>query len=187
MRSYRKIDRGKTVVGIILLVLLGLVIFFITYSKKEAKVVGQNETVKYYALICRRNFQTNDDILTTTGASSVLEELKVTYRNDVIDDLFFSYEGMYEDEAMVKKAETEIHSKYHLYIGPLGIGTSEYANTYNFSGNKLIMNLMASAQKIHPSSLKLFFLDSNKDINNMQAEDFQREYLAQGFSCDITK
>lgn len=171
---------------IVLCAFLGGVCFFLFYKKDLTEKGDKSETVGYEALVCKRNFQEDNDILKTYDVSVVTEAVTVLMRNGVPYSLQLSYVGEYTTERLAVKAEADLHAAYNIFVGGLGIGTAEFVNTYNIVGRKFNFELSAEVNRIKVSEFKtLFFLDEDDELAKMNFDDFQQNYMAKNFSCSI--
>lgn len=177
----------KMVVFVFIIIIVLLVVFFLLFSKNNIFESEKENTVRYGALICERNYQESGDILTTNNPVSVDEELDVVYRNDELDRISFVYTGTYATHADAVQAEANIHAAYNIYIGKLGIGTGDYVNTYDIMDDVMKMTLTTGVERINRSSYPLFFLDEEDDMGKMSVEDFREAYNNKGFSCETKK
>lgn len=173
----------KTIVLFALCLAVGGIVFFLSYKNETVSTTPLGNTVSYRGLICVRNRQSSDEILTTTEPVSVKETAKVIYRNDEFDRVSFTYEGEYATEAQATKAENELHSGYYLYIGPLNIGVSDYPNNYSIIGNKVVMDLSSGRADTPPAILKLFSYDLPVNVSAANEEEIVQNYTSKGFNC----
>jgi len=185
-KQHHKNSSTWKVIALVLVALaLWLAIYLLFFSESNHTREAEKSEVSYRAVICEKTTQSPSEILTTTNYTSVSEKLNIVFRNSELNSLLFTYDGTYPDEATATRAENEIHSAYHHYIGPLGISTTRYTNTYSIIGNTMNMTLMASASVLKLESLPLFFLSSDMDITNMSLEAYETFYKNLGFACKI--
>lgn len=186
-KKKKKTDWPGTIALLVVCLVVGGIVFFLTYSSKTVSPAPLENTVVYDALICVRNNQSSNEILTTTDPLSVKETAKVIYRNGEFEKISFTYEGEYKTEEQAIKAENELHSTYYRYIGSLNIGVSDYQNNYNILGKKTTMDLSSGKSDTPASILKLFSYDSSKKISEASEEELIGNYTSKGFNCEKTQ
>ena len=174
----------KTIVLLVLCLAVGGIVFFLSYKNETVSTTPLGNTVSYQGLICVRDRQSSDEILTTTEPVSVKETAKVIYRNDEFDRVSFTYEGEYATEAQATKAENELHSGYYIYLGKIGgIGVSDYPNNYSIIGNKVVMDLSSGRVDTPLAILKLFSYDLSVNVSAANEEEIVQNYTSKGFNC----
>ena len=180
----RQTGLAKIIAFVIICIFIGGIIFFISYGKNTTTSAPLENTVSYHGIICTRNKQASDEILTTTNPLSVTETAKIIYRNDEFDRISFTYEGQYIDESGATKAENELHAGYYNYIGSVGIGIIDYSNNYSIVGDKVVMDLSSGKKDTPASILKLYSYDLSTKVSEATSEEIIQNYTSKGFNCN---
>ena len=183
--------KNKSVLFIVIALLLIIVAVFlwILVNGKETRTSTKksNETVS--VLHCSARGIENA-FFTSETANIVKNEIKNTFRGDKLDKMFYGYEGTYRSSDIAEKDETNLHSKYNLYMGENNVSQDSLSPSYAVTNSKLHLTLYADNYGlINPVTAVFFFIDEDiiNDFNNYSIDKMKTFYEKKSFECEINE
>ena len=173
-------------IGGILIVVLIIVLFIIFNGKETRTSEGSNgQTVS--ALDCTTGNR-EDSLFYSTTANTVINEIRVTYKEGQLGTLFYEYKGVYHSSEVAAADGEKFHPGFNNYMGEnhadhLGLDP-EFA-TY---GNKYIIHMYTDDYgEINRVNAKVFFIDADDvgEFGNYSIEQAKNYYEGKDFACDI--
>ena len=171
---------GIVVVAVLVLVGLGVSLLF---QDKDAQVTSHEAAPSLNAVICEATSPT-EPFFEPTGASETDHEIKLAYRNQMVETIAYSFETEYATPEAAKEAEARLHAQYNLYLG-------EHANdlnpTFSLVEDDLKVRLYAETDDLTMGQAKLFFI-SEEDFeayDDYNVDDMVKVLEGRGFSCEM--
>ena len=170
--------------------LIALAIFIAIFANgSETRTSESYENNSISAVHCTAK-GIEDAFFYSDKVNTIKNEIKVTYNNDKIDKMYYSYNGTYRSSDVVHEDEVRLHAKYNTYMGENGQKIEDLNPAYDETNNKLHIGLYAdSYDKINEATSVFFFINKD-DINNVKKysmDNMKKYYESKSFSCEIIK
>ncbi|MBR2994327.1 hypothetical protein IKF32_00180 [Candidatus Saccharibacteria bacterium] len=174
---------GFAIIAFILLVIAIIVWFFL--NGRETYISDETESDAYLGLDCTADNPT-DGFFYSQVANSATNHIKVTFVNNKIYKMYYSYEGTYRSNDVALQEETNFHIKYDEHMGSYGLVNSILTPTYSTAKTKMQINLYAKNRDVINKGTAVFFFVDEDDVESFH--DFSRDDLAnyyskKSFSC----
>lgn len=149
-----------------------------TSSSSPDSIVG--------ALICKTSSSTGSFFEVEKTLSSS-HEIRITYRQDDLSGISYSYTGVFNDEKNAESASTHAHVAYNEYMSKRNLKTDNISNSFIASNTVFRMNLYTAFNKLDNEIAALFFLSEEGDDGLMvkTIQDLKTIYENKNFSCII--
>ena len=131
--------------AIILLIIAGFLLFFLNGS--ETRISEERGSEKMTALSCKTG-NSEEAFFNSETANTVENVVKITFKDDKLDKVFYSYEGTYRSYDVAEQENANFHAKYNKYLSPYGINPEILTPTFLTSETKFRINLYAESSKI---------------------------------------
>lgn len=171
---------GIVIVAALILVGLGVSLLF---QDKDAQVTSHDAAPSLNAVICEAKSPT-EPFFESTGATETEHEIKLAYRNQMVETISYSYETEYTTPEAAKEAEAKLHAQYNKYLG-------EHANdlepVFSLVEDDLTVRLYGETNDLTMGQAKLFFI-SQEDFEayeDYDVDDMVKVLEGRGFSCEI--
>ena len=170
--------------------LIALAIFIaILVNGSETRTSEPQESNSISAVHCTAG-GIEDAFFYSDKVNTIENEIKVTYNNDKIDKMYYSYNGTYRSSDVVHEDEVRLHAKYNTYMGENGQKIEDLNPAYDEMNNKLHIGFYTdNFDKINEATSVFFFI--NKDdiskVKKYSIEEMKKYYESKGFSCEIIK
>ena len=180
-------DLSSKIVGIvtiILIVLIAIIIIILT-NGHETHIWDDSEPKKVTALVCTAG-NIDGALFTSDVANSMKNEVKITFSDDKLDKIFYSYNGVYRTNELAQQEETNLHIRYDTYMGRHEVLNSSLSPSYSTVETKVQITLYAdSLEKINSVTAPLFFINEEMfgSLGKDSREKIASAYEGQGFSC----
>jgi hypothetical protein len=181
-------DKTAKIAGVLLVffaITIAIVLLVLT-SGSETHITSEGEDRIITALDCTTG-SIEGAFFASKTANTVKNRIKVTFKDDKIDKLYYTYEGVYRDNDVAEAEELEFHANYNIYMGDYQESLSP---TYLTVKTKMHLNLYAdNYNKINNLTAKLFFIDESKvsDFKDYSRDEVENYYKGLGFSCEKQK
>ena len=174
-------------VGVGLIALAILIAIFA--NGKETRISEPMESETISALYCTAR-GIEGAFFSSETANTIENEIKITYNNNGIDKIYYSYNGVYRSSDVAHEDEVRLHAKYNKYMGENGQKIEDLEPSYDEMKNKLHIGLYAdSYDRINEVTSVLFFIDKENinKIKKYSMEDLKNYYDDKSFSCKLVK
>ena len=162
-------------------------IIYLFLNKRETHITEDKPETIMSAVLCSANGP-GEAFFTSSSANTIENEIKVLFKNDALDSLFYTYTGVYSSLEKIEHDDAVLHAKYNTYFGDYGVSPSILSPSFSTTNTKLIITLYAeNTELIDGVTAKLFFI--NNDIINIfkgySKEEVELYYEKQSFACKI--
>lgn len=174
-------------VGIGLIVLAVIVAVFA--NGKETRISESVENEHISAVYCTAKGMENA-FFGSERVNMITNEVKITYNNDGIDKLYYSYNGTYRSNEVMKQDDGVFQAKYNYYMNEQGQKSDDLSVAYDEMNNKLHIGVYAdSPNKINEATSVFFFIgkDDVAKVKKYSMEEMEKYYENKGFSCNVVK
>ncbi len=183
-----KKDRTRRVGGILLalLVIFIIIIFLILNSGHVTNTGGESENDVVTALDCKAN-GIEGQFFSSSTANTIENQVKVTFKNDKPEKLFYVFEGVYRDYDVADHDNAVLHAKYNERMSGNGLEQGSLTPTFSTVKTKMRINLYAKEPGIINRATAVLFFIKEDDVEKYL--DYSRDevadyYKKQGFSCE---
>lgn len=171
----------------VLFVLALIVLFFL--NGRETRITEEKPDTAVSSVLCSAN-GLEEAFFTSSTANTIENEIKVLYKNDALDRLFYTYTGVYNSLEKVEQDDAVLHAKYNIHFGDYNVSPSILSPSFSTTNTKLIITLYAeNTELIDDVTAKLFFV--NDDIIDIfkeySKEEVKSYYEKHGFTCEINE
>ena len=176
------------IVGGILLILLIIVIFILT-NGRETYTSEDGERQSISALVCTTGNQENAFFYSTI-ANTVTNQIKVTFRGEQFDKLFYEYMGVYRSDEVAHEDEVRFHANYDIYMGGNDIRLNSLNPSYSAANSKFILTLYVDDYaRINRVTSGFFFIDEDliEDFENYSIDKMKNYYESKEFNENVKK
>lgn len=173
------------IAAIIIIIAVFLLVLFLN-GKNETTSDNVEVGKTSSALVCTSNSE-NGSLFHTNGFSTVKQEIRGTFSNEILQNLTYAYSAEYPNHETAKSAITTVHIDYDTYVGERNINNSDFIPNYSTDKNTIKASFYADAQDITPTATKIFSIalsEGQSDIN-LSLTALQDNYIKQGFDCKI--
>lgn len=174
-------------IGLGLIVLAILIAIFSNGKETRISELIENESVS--ALYCTSR-GIEGAFFSSETANTIENEIKITYHNDNIDKLYYSYNGVYRSSDVTHGDEVKLHAKYNKYMGENGQRIEDLNPSYDEMKTKLHIGLYVDSYDMINEVTSLFFFINKDDISKVKKysmEEMKKYYEDKSFSCKIVK
>lgn len=174
---------GLSVIFLAILIIPLLLLFF---NKHETHISDKGENKIVTALDCTTR-SIDEAFFTSEIANTITNQIKITFNQNKIDKLFYSFEGIYRSKEIAEQDETNLHARYNIHMGKYGINPEILTPTFSTVNTKMRINLYAKNREIISRGVGLLFFINDEDINNFleySKDQVTNFYKEKGFSCD---
>ena len=166
-----------------------LALVFLFMNGMETRTNEHIEQQAIAAISCSANGVENY-FFDPNAANSIENVVKITFVNDKMDKMIFSYNGVYSSDSVAENDEANLHAKYNEYMGERSINPNILSPNFSRVKNNLQITLyIDDINNINNTTATFFFLDNDavgnfKTYSIDQAKEF---YEKKGFSCRDTQ
>ena len=124
----------------------------------------------------------------SSSTNKVKTEIKVLFKNDVLDQLFYTYTGKYSSNDNAEHDEAVQHAKYNIYFGENGASPDILSPSFSTVEDKFSITLYAEKlDYINGITSKLFFISEDEitKFKGNSIESVKLFYENKGFKCEI--
>lgn len=184
----KKREGTKRTISIILILLVILIVLFLLFifSGRETHISKDNKDKEaYLALDCEAS-GLDGQFFASQTVNSITNRIKVTFNKDMVDKLFYSFEGVYKLEEIAEQDEAVLHARYNIYMSKYNINPEIFTPTFSTVNTKMRINLYVKDRElINEGTGVLFFIDKEDvgeflEYSREQVSDY---YEKKGFSC----
>ena len=172
------------IIAVVFIVLAIIILFLLNGSEKRTSTKKENDSIT--ALDCKAGRMENAFFISST-ANNTSHEVKVTFRNDKIDKLYYLFEGVYRTYDIADQDNANFHAKYNIHMSGNGLEQESLAPTFLTAKTKLRINLYAKNREMMNKATAVLFFIKEDDLEKFL--DYSRDeateyYKKQGFSCE---
>ncbi len=184
-----KKEKSVRYIVAVLILLVIVIILFILFNGRETRTSegGENESVT--ALYCTAG-NLEEAFFTSTTANTIKNEIKVTFKNNKMDRLFYTYKGTYRSTEVARDDEAVLHAKYNIYMGENHLIQESLSPSYSVANSKFNLTLyIDDYSKINPATAVFFFIGEDKiaEFQDYTIDKMKTFYEDQGFQCQISE
>lgn len=176
-----------TVIALFLIIIA--VFLWILLNGKETRTSNSGDNESISVLYCSTN-GIEDAFFTSETANTIKNEMKITFKGDKLDKIFYAYNGAYRSTEVAQEDEARLHAKYNIYMGENDISQEDLSPSYAVTSSKLHLTLyVEDYNKINLVTSVFFFIDED-EINkykNYSIDEMKSFYEEKNFKCQINK
>lgn len=173
------------VVALVLFVIVIFILLLLNGSETRTSDNGENKSVT--ALYCIAG-NLEGAFFSSTTANTIKNEIKVTFKNNKMDKLFYNYKGTYRSAEVADDDEAVLHAKYNVYMGENHLLQESLSPSYSVVDSKFGLTLYVDDySKINSATAVLFFIDKDKiaEFQDYSIDQMKTFYEKQSFQCQI--
>ena len=174
-------------IGVILLIVAAFIAIFANGKETRTSEPVGGEHIS--AVYCTAKGM-EERFYYSENVNTVENEIKITYTNNSIDKLHYSYDGVYRSYDVMKQDDGVFQAKYNNYMSENGRKSEDLSVAYDEMNTKLHIGVYAdSVDKLNEVTAVFFFV-SKEDVNQFKKysmEEVSKYYKNKGFSCNIVK
>lgn len=170
------------VIGFVVLVVALAAIFLVNvFRSKETYTSIPTKEEQVSAVVCTAG-DLEGGFFRKNNAGDFRQEIKVTFNGEKIDKLNYNLIAKYSDDEAAKKASSDFHANYNIYMGK---EAENLTPTFNHSGVNIKINLFADEKNLSKLAGRVFFLDGDEYVNffRLTKDRVTKIYKAIGFVC----
>lgn len=178
----------------IVLVLVGIIAglaWFFTENGTETQMHTDETTVSSY-INCNSAYPV-DPFLSSDLSSNPNHELKVTFDEEGINTLSYTYTGNFANAKTAEDESSRLLSKYNTYMGQETLHKNGVLSpAFSSINEKLVINLFMSRKYLDRSTAKLVFLSYTEYVEIENTNNYKEIlnklkafYQNKGFICEV--
>ncbi len=170
----------------ILLAIFAILIILMLMNSKESHTTNENNSSQITSSLVCSFYNPVNSFFNSENADSISEEIKMIFKDNNMDKLFYSFIGKYNSAILAEQDEVELHAKYNKYMGENNYPQDSLSPSYSLSDNKLHITLFADSYKdINTITAKFFSIDKEDiaKVGHLTLEELGQFYKEKGFSC----
>lgn len=186
----KQINAKKSVIYVFVAgIAIALIIVAVLLFKPKTTYVEGGEEIYTIDLLDCRISEHEGAFFNSKIADEALHEIRVTFRENKIDKIYYEYKTSFSSEEVAKSQNAEMHANYNIYMGNKGIEPGKLDPRFSTIDNETTVSLIAEKGDLALSNVSLFFLDANdfQKINSRSIEEMKKLYEGKGFKCVIQK
>ena len=184
-----KNNKSVLYIVIALTFIIVAVFLWLLINGKETRTSSEKSEESISVLHCKAK-GIEDAFFASTTANTIENEIKITFRGDKIDKIFYDYNGVYRSSEVAKEDETKLHARYNLYMGENKIEQDSLSPSYSITNSKLHITLYADNYgMINSVTSVFFFIDSDRigDYGKSSIDELKSFYEKKSFKCEINE
>lgn len=177
----------KTVGVIVLALIIAGIIFWLLTLEKNTLNTDNRSSKKETSLRCTAA-SIDNGIFDTANAVSTSYAIDAIFYDDELDNLTYTYEGIYDDHDAAVKAEARAHANFNIQLGNAGLPEDQFnSTTFSIIDNE--MRLLNHAEKNDITDISArFILLKAEETNGAKKiprtfEEVKKNYEGLGFLC----
>ena len=183
-----KKDRSIGIIATALVFFVAIIVLVVVFLNSSSEIyVSESGEEKIVTAISCNAESIEGEFFSSSTASAMNNQIKVTFSSDKPDKLFYSFEGVYESDDAAEHENAVFHAKYNEYLGSNGFDHESFTPTFSTVDNKMRINLyVKNFSLINRITPVLFFIDSDDvdDFANYSREQVVKFYESMGFLCE---
>ena len=184
-------EKKRRIRYIAIALVLFIIVIILIFLLKRSETRFSDDTAKdeISALDCKTG-PIEDGFFVSETANSTSNELKITFKNQKMDKIYYSYYGVYRSEDVANADDTHLHAKYNIYMGENGVEQGSLNPNYSVVKTKYHISLYVDDyDKINPVTAKFFFIDKEdiEEFNSYPIDTLKSYYEKKNFKCEVIK
>ena len=193
MESREVVKNKKNTTNIVALVifvafLVGVLVFLMTIlNEKNTYTSADDQVVESSSLYCTtKSNNIPDAFFDISDSESADQTIKVIFKNKKIDNISYSTNAIYKDNALAVKREAELNVKYGSYMQDHGREMTDFSPNFSVNGTNVKISLFATIKQLNPALAKIFLIDTNdSSLDSYTLNVLSTLYKSKGFNCTV--
>lgn len=190
MKNEKMAVTFKTIGAVLIFLAVVVVVFILILTNGNETYTSERiENNSMDALICSTG-GVEDAFFSSETVNQINNEVKITFGQDKISKVFYSYTGVYRSNEVAEEDETRLHAKYNIYMGENNVQQESLSPNYSTAKNDLKISLYVDdLNKINETTAVFFFIDKEEinDFKRSSMDELAAFYKEKGFSCKTHK
>lgn len=164
-------------------------ILLVISGGSEEHYYEDRESASVSAVVCEAS-NLDDAFFTSTTANTSRHEIKVTFRDEKINKIYYLYDGVYRSDDVADTDEAHLHAKYNIYMGEHGLDHGILEPSYSVVKSNFRLTLYVdNLNNINNTTAQFFFIDNGDadSFKDLDIEALRSYYEGKGFSCIISE
>lgn len=188
MKEKDKKTAGKIALIIFSVLLIGaiiVIVFLLTNTNETHTSIDKQSDASEY-IHCTATNPSDQFFELRSTPTDTKHEIKVTFRGDDIDKVFYSFHGDFASNNGAIVAEFDITDKYNKYVAGVGLERNVLSPKISSSDNSADASFYVEDGKLKPVLAPIFFLDKDEysAVGGNLKGYLLRNYESKGFSCE---
>lgn len=173
----------------LILIIAIVVILLLTLTGNSASYTSDVIKENSISILDCKSENPNEKFFSHNAESAVIHEIKITFDDNTIDKLTYTYTGRYATNSEAKDALSWMQGDYNKYMGTTSVYQEDLTPTFSAIGTEAIINLYFNANTFNSETARFVFLDDGEYTAaiNMSAKNIEKIYREKGFSCEFNK
>lgn len=175
-----------TCIFVLVAILMALLLIKL-FEPHETHTSDENTTTVVAALSCK-SANMPEAFFHSEEASSEAQEVKITMQDNRADKVSFTYTGTFANAEEAKRAASDMHADYNIYMGTTTVGFSDLLPNFSTIDKQVVIALYLDEKTLAVGTAPLIFLSESemKNFNTYSLNNLKKIYTGKGFSCVST-